>query len=318
MNIGLIGASRVATYAIIEPARELSDVRVVAVAARQQQRAAAYAAAHGIDRAYGNYAGLLADPAIDLIYVGTPPALHAPQALDAIAAGKHVLVEKPFAMSSAEARRVLDAARQAGVQVFEAMHSPHHRMFRRLLELVATRAIGAVHRLDAEFSTPIRAGDEEFRWNADLGGGALMDLGVYPLCWVRRIAGETFTVERAYARFRHGVDIEFEAALRFDGGITANVRASMEGAAFHPLLIITGSDGIVTARNPLSPQRGHSLEIESPAGQTTETFDGPSSFLQQLMAVRATVVEGAPFPAAQDDFVRSMAAIERVRDRFTR
>jgi predicted dehydrogenase len=316
MNIGLIGASRVATYAIIEPVRELDDVRVVAIAARDQQRADAYAATHGIDRAWGNYADLCADPRIDLIYVGTPPALHAAQALAAIAAGKHVLVEKPFTLSSAEARRVLDAARAAGVHVFEAMHSPHHRMFQRLLALVATDAVGTVHRLDARFSAPVRTGDAEFRWNAELGGGALMDLGVYPLCWVRRIAGESFTVEHAAARFHNDVDVEFSASLRFSDGIVASVEASMEGATFDPHLTITGSDGTITARNPLSPQRGHAIEIDSRADHTTETVDGPSSFLQQLMAVRATVVDGAPFPAAPDDALNSMIAIERVRARF--
>ena len=95
LRIGLIGASRVATYAVIAPARRLPDVVVAAVAARDRARAKEYAAAHDIDRVYASYAELISDPAIDLVYVATPPAMHAEQALMAIAARKPVLVEKP-------------------------------------------------------------------------------------------------------------------------------------------------------------------------------------------------------------------------------
>lgn len=117
LRIGLIGASRVATYAIIAPARSVAGVEVVAVAAGDQDRASAYAGEHGIARVHASYQELLHDPAIDLVYIGTPPSTHAELALRAITAGKPVLVEKPFAMTTVEAQVVHDAGRCAGVPV---------------------------------------------------------------------------------------------------------------------------------------------------------------------------------------------------------
>lgn len=313
LQIGLIGASRVATYAVIAPARNLPGVRVAGIAARDRKRADEYATAHGIGQVYASYAELIGDPAIDLVYVATPPALHAEQALMAIAARKPVLVEKPFAMSAADAQRVFEAGKAARVPVFEAMHSPHHRLFGRILEIVAAGEIGKVRRIEAEFAAPIDA-DDPIRWNANLGGGALMDLGVYPLTWCRRVAGETFTVERAEGEFRHGVDASFAARLAFAGGVTADVRSSMIVKAPAARLFIEGEHGTLEAINPLAPQMGHVLNVTVRGEQRSETVEGRGTWEAQLEAVRATLQDGAAFPFPADDYVRSMEAIERVRD----
>lgn len=312
MRIGLLGASRVAAYAVIAPARALDGIDVVAVAARDGERARVYAQRHGIPRAYGDYRMLLADPEVDLVYVGTPPSVHAEQALAAVEAGKPVLVEKPFATTSADARRVHDAAASAGVPVFEAMHSPHHRLFERVLEIVRSGEIGSLQAIDASFAAPIDAGDP-VRWTPELGGGALMDLGVYPLAWVRRIAGEEFTVAACEGEFRHGVDAGFAAQLDYEGGPACRVSASMTEAKPAARLRIEGDRGTILVVNPVAPQLGHALIVSTAAGERTEQADGPSSYEAQLMAIRATLRDGARFPAAPDDYVRSMEAIERVR-----
>lgn len=317
LRIGLIGASRVARYAMIEPAAVVEGVEIVAIAARDGARAEAYAAEHSIARAYGRYAALIADPTIDLIYIATPPAEHAAIALDAIAAGKHVLVEKPFAMTAAEARDVLAAADTAGVRVFEGMHAPHHRLFARLLEIVRGGEIGVVRSLDAEFSTLI-ASDDPIRWNAALGGGALMDLGVYPLAWVRRLAGEKFDVIRTEADMRGDVDAAFEAELSFADDVRSVIRSSMITPVSRARLIVEGSEGRIDVINPLSPQLGNLMKVAGRARARSETFDGPTSFEAQLAAIRRTLIDGAEFPFPRDDFVHSMAAINRIRADFTR
>lgn len=313
LRIGLIGASRVATYAVIAPAKTLDDVEVVAVAARDADRARQYADEHGIARAYGDYAALIADPEVDLVYVGTPPALHVEQALAVIAAGKPVLVEKPFALTSADAQRVHDAGQAAGVPVFEAMHSPHHQLFHRIVEILHGGKIGTIQHIDAKFTAPIGS-DDPIRWDPALGGGALMDLGVYPLAWVRRIAGEQFAVENATADLRQGVDAAFVADLKFPDGPTCRIEASMVTPDIVVRLTVTGDKGTLKVINPLSPQRGHKLTLINADGEHDEVLESaPSSYQAQLSVIAAALRGDAPYPYASDDYVRSMQAIEQVR-----
>ena len=312
LKIGIIGASRVATYAIIAPSEVVSDVCVTAIAARDLTRALAYAKQHGIARSYDKYSLLLTDPEVDLVYIGTPPHTHAQLALDAIAAGKHVLVEKPFAMSVEEARRVHSAGLAAGVQIFEAMHSPHHNLFKRLIEIIKIGEIGIVNKLVASFDAPIDKNDP-FRWDAKLGGGALMDLGVYPLAWVRRIAGEDFVVTKANAVIRNGVDASFSAALRFVNGVSCRISSSMDSKLAAAFLRIDGDMGIIEVDNPIAPQLGHSLKVAIGGLSREETVDGPSTYEAQLIAVRDACLGRSPFPFSKSDYIDSMAAIAKIR-----
>ena len=313
INIGVIGAARVAVYAMMAPAKENAEVRVAAVAARDPMRAKAFAEAHGIARVHDSYEALIADPDIDLVYIATPPALHAAVALKALAHGKHVLCEKPFTADASEAQAVLDAAARAGRRVFEAFHYRHHRLWRRIVELLRGGAIGQIKSLDASFHVPIAESDEEFRWNPALGGGALMDLGCYPLQWVRVATGEEPVVASASMQMKRGVDAATEAALRFPSGAVGRVSCSMTGDAFRAFLSVEGARGWMKVTNPLAPQFGHALEFESEGTVRTETLDGPSTFAAQLAAVSATLLDGTPFPLAADDPVKSMRVIEAVR-----
>ncbi len=287
----------------------------MAVAARDVSRGKAYAEQHGIERVHASYADLVRDPDVDLVYIGTPPAFHAELALAAIAAGKSVLVEKPFSLDSNEAAMVRNAARVSGVHVFEAMHSLHHRLFARILDIVRGGGIGAVRGIEASFIAPIAQADP-FRWRRELGGGALMDLGVYPLAWVRRLLGNDFCVTSCDTVFRQGVDESFVARLEYAGGLTCVVTSSMAGPSPEARLVVRGDDGILDVRNPIAPQHGHSLLLTNASGERIETFDGPSSYESQLEAVVASL-SGAPFPLPPDDYVRSMEAIDKVRERMS-
>ena len=312
LRIGLIGASRVATYAVIGPARSLDGVEVTAIAARSADRATAYAATHDIARAL-TYDAMIADSAIDLIYIGTPPSEHLAQALAAIAAGKPVLIEKPVAMNTGEASRIHHAAAAAGVQVFEAMHSLHHRLFKHLALILHHGAIGTIVEVDARFNAAVGTAPGEFRWDAGLGGGALMDLGVYPLAWCRFLLGDSFAVTAATARRAGAVDVAFAATLRFADGAVATVASGMDAPVHAAMLTVVGTQGRIVIVNPLAPQRGHSLTVETADGRRTTTIDGPATYLAQLQAVRDALTGVSPFPRAPDDYVRSMAAIDRVR-----
>ena len=315
LKIGIIGASRVASYAMMAPSKIVPDVTVTAIAARDSKRALNFAKQHGIERAYDTYARLLADPNVNLVYISTPPNTHAQLALDAIAAGKHVLVEKPFAMSVEEACRVHDAGIAAGVKVFEAMHSPHHKLFDRVLDIVHSGEIGNVRKLSASFDAPIGK-DDPFRWDAVLGGGALMDLGVYPLAWARRIGGENFEVVAANAVLRYGVDASFTAALCFDNGIHCTISSSMDALLASAFLKIEGDKGVIEVLNPLAPQMGHFLQVTSAAATRDEHTDGPSTYEAQLTAVRDACLGRGFYPFTNVDYIDSMAGIEKIRAAF--
>ncbi len=310
LRIGIIGAGRVPAYAIIAPARASVNAVVVAVASRDPQRAREFAANHGIGRAHESYEALVADPEIDLVYVATPPRFHAEQVRLAIAAGKPVLVEKPFAMDAAEAAALLAEAHAAGVAIFEAMHSAHHAVW-ALIDRLLPR-LGSVIALDAVFDTPVRTDDTEFRWDAGLGGGALMDLGIYPLAWVRRVAGEPVSVTAAAMRHERDADAAVTATLLLPGGVTARVSSDMT-APRRARLTITGMGGVLIVDNPLAPQLGHYITHVSGQGSEVFTAMGPGSYDAQLAAIVATVRDGAAFPLAADDPLASMRAIDMVR-----
>lgn len=297
---------------MLEPAADLDGVEIAAVAARDPERAKAYAQAHGIGRAEPDYQALVEASDLDLIYISTAPNAHAEQTLAAIAAGKPVLVEKPFALNAAEASLALEAGLRAGVPVFEAMHSPHHRLFARILEIIDSGEIGLVRKIDAMFGAPIDPADS-LRWSRELGGGALMDLGVYPLAWIRRIAGEAFTVTSASQERRDGVDAAFQAMLAYANGLQCRVYASMTIERPTARLLIEGERGALLALNPLAPQTGHALTVKVGGRSRTETIEGASTYTEQLKAIRASLLDGADFPFPRDDFVRSMQAIDKVR-----
>lgn len=312
LRIGLVGASRIAVPAIIEPTRTLSGLEVTAVAARDPARAERYAEEHGIPRAHASYDALMNDPDIDLVYISTTPDAHAEQALAAISAGKAALVEKPFSLDAREAADVAAAAAAADVPVFEAMHSLHHPLFARVLAIIAAGTLGRVQSLDARFNIAAGLPDENFRWDVRRGGGALMDLGVYPLAWCRNIAGEDFEVLSASAEMRRGVDGRAEAVLQFAHGPRATIECSMVAEAFLARLVVRGTGGEMTVKNPVAPQNGHSITLETEGGPQTETVEGPSSYAAQLSAVGAAVRRSAPFPLQPNDYVHSMAAIDKI------
>jgi predicted dehydrogenase len=141
LRIGVLGAARIAALAVVGPAHTTGD-RLVAVAARDRRRAEAFAAAHGVERVLDTYAEVLADPEVEVVYNPLANGLHGPWNLAAIAAGKHVLTEKPSASNATEAREVRDAATAAGVTFLEGFHYLYHPVTRRLHELLAAGELG--------------------------------------------------------------------------------------------------------------------------------------------------------------------------------
>jgi predicted dehydrogenase len=315
VRLGLVAASRIAVPAIVQPVGDVDGVDLVAVAARDLARAQESAAEWGADRAYGSYEELIADPEVDAVYIGTPASLHREWAVAAIEAGKHVLCEKPFAANADDARLIADAARTSDVVVMEAFHWRYHPYAGQIRDVLDSGVLGRIDRIEAAFDIPEgRIGRDDIRWNLSLGGGATMDLGCYPIQWVRFAAGADPDVVSAEAVCPiPGVDGSLVAELRWPSGVTGSISSSMirEGDDFVVLLRVRGEHGTLTATNPLAPQQGNA-RITVETGDGTQTYDAATSatYFHQLVAFRDAIVDGAPFPTTADDGVRNMEIVD--------
>ncbi len=321
LRIGTLGSSRISEAALIEPAASVPEVTVAAVAARHKSRADAFALRHGIPKAYGSYQDLLADPDIDAVYNPLPNSLHGPWTLRAIAAGKHVLCEKPFASNSGEAAQVADAAETSGLVVMEAMHYRYHPLTRRLSELVAE--LGPVRHLQCWTSFAI-ANPDDIRYDFDRGGGALMDGGCYAINCLRLLGaserqGEpsvTGALADPVAPDPRGAAADRSMAVRlaFPGGATGWFESSftMDGE-FRADVHAICAGGQVRLENFIFAHRGRLVATKNGSVVADEQGGGDSTYVGQLRAFAAAIAAGprsAPVPTSAANAVVTMRLID--------
>ncbi|MDT7553954.1 MAG: hypothetical protein QOI16_2490 [Pseudonocardiales bacterium] len=310
LRIGILGAARIAEQAIVDPARLTGD-RLVAVAARDPERAKAYADTHGVERALGSYAELLADPEVDVVYNPLANGLHGPWNLAAIRAGKHVLSEKPFAANAPEAREVRDAAVAAGTTVVEGFHYAHHPLALRLREVLRWGELGEIRHIDSHFRMPAPP-DTDPRWQWELAGGALMDLGCYALHVQRFLGNEPRVVgARGGARAGHpGVDEWLEADLEHADGVTGLAQCHMAAQEWQITCHVHGSRGSALAHNFVLPQRDDRLTVWTGDDVRVERLGTRSSYTYQLAGLGAHLRGEAPFLLDVDDAVATAELID--------
>ncbi|MDX6245946.1 MAG: hypothetical protein QOE76_3669 [Frankiales bacterium] len=201
--------------------------QVVAVGSRSSEKGAAFAAQHGIPTVHGSYEELVADPGVDIVYVATPHSEHYANALLAIAAGKHVLVEKAFTRNAAEAREVIDAARAKGVFVQEAMwtrYLPRTDVVRQLLE---DGVLGELSTVVADHGQYMEPNPQGRMFAPELAGGALLDLGIYPVSYAAFVLGTPTAIVSAGRKTFTGVDGQISAVLQSSGGAQALLDTSL-------------------------------------------------------------------------------------------
>ncbi|HEX3261191.1 MAG TPA: Gfo/Idh/MocA family oxidoreductase, partial [Pseudonocardia sp.] len=310
LRIGILGATRIAEQAIVAPARATGD-RLVAVAARDPERAKAYAAQHGVERAVESYAALVADPEVDVVYNPLANGLHGPWNLAAIRAGKHVLSEKPFAANAAEAHEVRAAAVAAGVTVVEGFHYVHHPLPLRLREVVRSGELGPVRRIETAFRMPAPP-DADPRWQFELAGGALMDLGCYSL-HAQGFLGDAPRVvaARGGERAGHpGVDEWLEVTLEHADGVEGIAVCDMSAAGWQITAYVVGERGQALAHNLVLPQRDDRLTVWTGDDVRVERLGTRSTYTYQLEALGAHLRGETPFPLDVDDAVATAELID--------
>jgi predicted dehydrogenase len=311
--MGILGAAKIAPAALIRPAREVPDAEVVSVAARDPERARQFADKHGIARVHPTYEALIGDPDIDAVYNPLPNGLHGRWMLAAIAAGKHVLCEKPFTANANEAATVARAGDEAGLVVMEAFHYRHHPLAARMREVVDQGLIGEVRHIEAWMCFPL-PNRRDIRYRLDLAGGATMDAGCYALNMIRFMAGSEPEVVSARAKLSSpGVDRAMVADLSFADGRTARMHTSMWSSEVLRIGVrVTGDGGELRVLNPVAPQHYHRLAVRTPAGKRVEHIAGPSTYQYQLEHFTAAVLAGGPVITTTADAVANMAVVDAV------
>jgi xylose dehydrogenase (NAD/NADP) len=304
---GLLGTARI-NRSLIPPLKMSPRNRVVAVASRRLPAAEAYAREWDIPRAHGRYEALLDDPDVDVVYNPLPNSLHAEWTIKAVRAGKHVLCEKPLAVTTAEVDAIAAAASEAGRVVAEAFMYRHHPQTPKVKELVRAGTLGRLLLLRGTFSfTLTRAAD--VRLDPALGGGSLWDVGCYPLSFARYVAGseplEVFGWQQSGAT---GIDETFAAALRFPGDVLAQFDSSFR-APFRTEMEVVGTEGTLRVASPFKP--GPDAVLLLRRGDETQTIavGDPDLYIHEIEDLADAVLEGKTPRVTLADSRGNVAAI---------
>jgi predicted dehydrogenase len=292
LTIGVLGAARITPTALIRPAREVDGVTVDAVAARDRNRATAFARKHGIPRVLDGYDAIIEDPGIDAVYIPLPNGLHAEWTARAVAAGKHVLCEKPFTANAAEAEAIRT---DGGPVVMEAFHYRYHPLAERVLAIVREE-LGPVRRIETNMCFPLPR-FTDIRYSYDLAGGALMDAGCYAVHFLRLLgSGEPEVTAATARRLRRDprIDRAMAVQVRFPDGATGRARASMWSSSLLNIsATVVGERGSVRVLNFAAPQYFHRITVSAGGEKRTERVAGDATYTCQLRAF-AAAVNGEP------------------------
>ena len=324
VRYGILGAANIAR-SFVKGVAGSALAAVEAVASRDGGKAAAFAAELSIPRHHASYQALLADPAIEAVYIPLPNDLHAEWAIKAAEAGKHVLCEKPLAVGEAQARAMFAASRNAGVHLAEAYPYMSQPQTLRVRALLAEGALGTIQTITTAFGFGIVSHDgaplgdpSNIRLLPDRAGGALLDAGTYAVSMARIAAGARPTRAFAIARWTQaGVDQTVAALLEFQSGAIAQVSTSMS-SSFHRHAIVVGSTGVLeTGYANHAPDGTLSLRIKRGVPGTVpfemEQIEGADGFRLEAESFAQLVRTGAGWNGATEaeslDTAATLAAI---------
>jgi xylose dehydrogenase (NAD/NADP) len=306
LKLGLLSTARINDM-ILAGAEATDRVDVVAVAGRDRGRTEAYARSRNIERAYGSYDDLLADPDVDAVYLSLPNSMHVDWSVRALEAGKHVLCEKPLTRRPEEAQRAFDAAKRSRRTLMEAFMYRHNPLTRRIAELVQNGAVGRLRLIHAWLRWPI-SDAEDIRLRPELDGGSLMDLGCYCVSAARLLAGEP---ERLYGEQvvgPTGAEVAFHGTMRFSGDVVAQFDSSFLLPVQQGLEVV-GEDAVLRTSVPFRPDLGHP-QIQLDRAGTIERIEieERNSYTLQLenLADKAEA-KGEPLVGAADSIGQARA-----------
>ncbi len=316
---GILSTANIAVEKVIPGMRRARGSEVLAIGSRDEGRGRAVASALGIPRAYSSYEALLADPDIDAVYIPLPNHLHARWTVEAARAGKHILCEKPLALTAGEAQGMVDACRDAGVLLMEAFMYRLHPSWMAVRELIDAGRIGRLTAVDSWFSF-FNDDPANIRNIHGAGGGALYDIGCYCINLSRMLFGsEPLRVEASVTRDPGSrVDVLTSGLLTFPGGVatfTCSTRVEPDQR-----VDIYGTSGRISIPIPFNISPDHSTRVlvtaggDPPVAPATEvmTIAAADPYAVEAERFAAAVRAGGPVPVPPEDAVANLRVIERV------
>ena len=308
LNWGLLSTARI-NRALIPPLQVSKRNHLLAVGSRSQVSADAYAKEKKIERAYGSYEGMLADPDIDVIYNSLPNHLHAEWTIRAVEAGKHVLCEKPLALSVDEVDAIKSAAHKHGRIVAEAFMYRHHPQTLKVQEIVRSGSIGAVRLIRGSFSF-ILSHEGDVRLNPEWGGGSIWDVGCYPISYARSVIGEEpLEVSGWQVTGDTGIDVTFTGQMRFRDDVIAQFDSSFV-LPFRAHVEIVGSHGILNIPHPFKPGINEKIYLIRDEQSETITVKGQELYIGEVEDMADAILLGKNSLVSLDDSRANVAAIK--------
>ena len=315
---GILGPGRIAPR-LVRGVAASGRNELVAVASRDPGRSATFAARHGIGRSFGSYEALLAAPDVDVVYISLPNHLHAQWTVRALEAGKHVLCEKPLALSVQEVDAIMAAAAAAGRIAVEAFMYLHHPQIIRAVEMARAGELGPLELVHGTFSFPLSQADDP-RIDPSMGGGSLWDVGCYPVSLARRIAAEEPDRVAAFARYDElGVDRTFAGQLHFPGGLIAQFDSGFASPDRERVEIV-GGDATLVLTSPFLPEPdGPPPSLTMWRGRESTAIDVGSldQYAAEVNDLTAAILDGTP-PRVDLAFSRGTVATIVELDRAAR
>ena len=303
---GILSTARINDKFIVGCAQS-DALTVTAVASRDEERARLYADEHGIERAHGSYDSLLADPGVDAVYISLPNSMHLEWTERALRAGKHVLCEKPLSRRADAVASAFALAQREGLLLMEAFMYRHNPQTERMVELVRTGAIGRLRLISAAFSFGIEDG-ANVRMSAELGGGALMDVGCYCVNAARLLAGEPERVSALQVTGGDGVDVVFTGTMAFADGVSAHFDAGLVLAARDSLEVV-GERGSLFLDDPWHC-RTPVIEVRTEAGIDRVRLPREDSYMLEAENLSAAIRGEAEPLLGRADAVGQAAAMQ--------
>jgi predicted dehydrogenase len=266
-------------------------------------------------RAYDSYDALLRDPDVDAVYVATHNGLHKPLSIAALRAGKHVLCEKPLAVSARDAEDMLRVAESTGMHLAEAFMYRHHPQVGRALELVRSGAIGDVMAVEASFRFPLTNPDD-VRMNADWGGGSLLDVGCYCVSASRLFLGSSPVGMRALASYhpvRH-VDTSLQGVIDYGGDRHAIISCGFDSGV-HQKVVLSGTAGTLELTQPFKSWTGRPrIVVQTQDHDEVIEFDAVNTFALEVDNLAAAILDGAMPLVGAGDAVLNMRMLDRLAE----
>ncbi|MHB8778010.1 MAG: Gfo/Idh/MocA family protein [Anaerolineales bacterium] len=307
LNWGLLSTAKI-NRALIKPLTASKRTCLLAVASRSQSSADQYAREWKIPRAYGSYEALLADPEIDVIYNSLPNHLHAAWSVRALRAGKHVLCEKPLALTLEEVDAMIAASKETGKVLAEAFMYRHHAQTLKVKEMVDSGILGRLQLIKGAFTfTLTRKGN--YRFIKEMGGGSIWDVGCYPISYARMIVGEEplevfgWQVEGA-----KGSDESFIGQIRFQNGVHAQFDSGFN-SPLRSYMEIVGSEAVLKIPAPFQPGAKNELSLVHADVEEKIKADGSDLYLGEVEDMCDAVVFNKPPRISLEDSRNNIAVI---------